>query len=331
MTTNSLHPLRGIVEPECSEETVRKLSIDLSTYLSLSPGDVEIAFTSMKDVFDENGSVEDIIEIQERLGCYPGNPYIETHNLIHSINYCGNLINKGRRALDEGIPSVPFIAWPKSGSSYISTMLCHGLGLYAARISWRDTLPVRSWAESLGRFPSVTHEHIYPSAELESILEQSGVTKIIVHSRDPVQALASLARFFARSEGSRLAYDTVSDEGGITSIAQQYLDRGFIENYLRWHKGWIDLASSFEIMFTDYDAFFVDHLVGLIRVLDFLRTPEDVADRAIGRVVRSGHALDFNFDVGRRDSWRDVLTADQVDRIQTEMPAEIARAWGRSA
>ena len=330
MTTDVLHPLRGVVEAGWSQDALDNLSANFGTYLSLSPCDVEAALVSMKRVFDRRGSVEDLIEVHEKLGCYPGNPYIETHNLIHSINYCGSLINKSQKALGEGISSVPFIAWPKSGSSYISTMLCYGLDLYAARISWRDMYPVRSWAKSLGRFPSVTHEHIYPSAGLGEMLQQSGIAKIVVHSRDPVQALASLARFFDKAEGSRLAYDTVSDQDGVASIAQQYLDRDFVQNYAKWHRGWVDLSGDFEIMFTDYDAFFADPLTGLMKILDFLGTPEDVANRAIGRVVRHRDSLDFNFDVGRRDSWRDVLTADQVDRITAEMPAEIAEAWGRS-
>ena len=326
--TIPLHPLRGVVESEYSG-LVDVLAKSIGVYLDRPDAEMKSYISAMGDVFQRKGSVEDLIQVQESIGCYPGDPYIETHNLVESISYCGRIMDRAGGAQSEGIPTIPFIAWPKSGSSFIATMLCYGLDLSAVRISWRDELPVKSWIRALGRFPAVTHDHMHPSDGLATHLADSGIKKIVVHSRDARQALASAARMFVKNSDMRLSYTSINPDSGITSVVQQYLDMGWLEKYVQWHKGWIDLADDFEILFTDYDAFFADPLKGLARILEFLGTPEDIADRAIGRIVRDRDKLHFNFDVGLPDSWKEVLTAEQVDRSAAAMSAEIAKVWGR--
>ena len=331
MTTKTAsHPLRGNVEPEYSDDLVDRLGKSFSVYLSRPYQEVEDFITAMKEVFDRHGNVEDIIQVQEAFGCYPGNPYVETHNLVESFSYCGKILDDAKKSDSKGIPTIPFIAWPKSGSSYIATMLCYGLGLSAARISWRDKLPVKSWIRALGRFPAVTHEHIYPSEDLAKPLVDSGIRKIVVHSRDARQALASMARFFVKHSEMRLSYTSINPDEGITSVAQQYLDRGFITHYTQWHMGWRALTKDFDIHFTDYDAFFRDPLRGLEEVMAFLGVSDAAISDAVRRIAESGDALHFNFDVGRADSWQDVLTPDQTARILDEVPNEVVDTWGRS-
>jgi hypothetical protein len=226
--------------------------------------------------------------------------------------------------IDQGLPSVVFVPQGKSASESVAQIFHGGFGLPAVCYSLVMMDVIDSWAADYARGGACYSTHLNPSIEKVTKLKKAGIDRIIVHVRDPRQALISLIHHFdaypdqMRELRTRAAGCTISDRA--KNVLHAY--RGSIQ----WISGWVDAAEHIDIMFSTYEQFVRDKDMLVEQYLEFYGG--DRRQFSYERALEQCEGKDYHFRSGKTDEWREVLDPALADKLSALLPERIKDKFG---
>lgn len=236
-----------------------------------------------------------------------------------------------RQAQQNDLPVILINALPKSASESIWNKLANGLGMAQCHMTvglFPDCCVIPDRARQVGRGGIAGKEHIAPTDHNVKALAAAGIDRLVVHFRDPRQALLSWAHFVSGDVGQRLLAPlwrkTVPPASVLTQPVEAQLP-WYVEHYLPHQVAfidrWVAMADdpgcplnvkpmTFEAFLTDPDSYFSDILA--FYGLDAARFAADAESETVH--MRRGAA----------DEWRDVYDEPLRDRAWQAIPRSLA-------
>lgn len=221
-----------------------------------------------------------------------------------------------------------FVAIEKSASIYIGCTLRQGLQRRCYFISNTDgsrmchIVPEKflPFVEGSG----FTREHLDATPENIALIKQHGL-KVIFHVRDLRQRAVSFAYYHHRLVAENNQKVINSHERGGHDVTQWSLD-DFIEHFIRVVpniveriQGWLDVyhEGTVPMLITTFEEFVDDPTLFFLRILDFYNIPP-----VTFRMTQVPKDRERNFRLGSKDEWREVLTLEQQEQINSMIPDE---------
>lgn len=270
----------------------------------------------------------------------------EAERLITTVNLPLNPIRatpeafeaRRRQAQRTGLPPMLLITVPKSASESIWNLLAERLGFAQSHVSiglFPDCCLVPPRVRQLAAGGVIAKEHILPTAHNLRVLQAHGIDRLLVHLRDPRQAMLSWAHF-VRDDVSRRAlapiWRKIVPPAGVLETGLGATLDWCLEHYLprlvEFMTSWLGLA-------TDPRA---PVRVRCLTFEQFRTAPEHYFEQALAL-----YAVDhdrFNTDAkaevvhlrrGALDEWREVLTRRQQRRARQAIPDSLAAMFERPA
>lgn len=234
-----------------------------------------------------------------------------------------------------GRPSILMTTMPKSASESLWNHLAIGLGLGQSHVSiglFPDCQLVPCRVRDLKAGGVIAKEHVGPDEHNLAILADAGIDRILVHLRDPRQAVLSWAHF-VRDDVSRrmlapiwrkIVPPAALLDRDLHQVIDWCLDHylpllvGFIEG---WHLLERDGHAGLCVRCLTFETFVADRDDYLAKVLDFYGlAPNDMA------LVQQ--AATIHWRRGETDEWRSVFTAAQRRRAGDALPACLSEHYG---
>jgi hypothetical protein len=228
-----------------------------------------------------------------------------------------------KNAMDRGLPSVFMAAQAKSGSVSVANLFNSGFDLAFAAFSLMDTAIVAPWLFDYMRGGASYITHLPPSERNIELLTASGVSRIIVHTRDPRQLLVSMAGHTGKYAAD-IAPSYRTSGGMKDAVATVLRDR--IGEVVGWIDGWLRARDRLTVEFTTFEEFVSDREAFVERCLALYGGERRYFDAERGLQEQPG--VDYHRRSGRVDEWREMLTRDQVKRINQAIPDRLWNEFG---
>lgn len=238
-------------------------------------------------------------------------------------------------AIAAGLPPIIITTLPKSASESIWNKLSDGLGLARCYLSlglFPDCCLITQRVREAAKGGIAVKEHIAPTAHNLALLRQTGIDRIVVHHRDPLQATLSWVHF-ARDDINRrlmapLWRRIVPPRAVLDSSLERQIDWS-IDHYLPllidflrdWRAVAQDPKSAMDALFMSFELFRTEPDAYFERVLAFYDIPRE-------RFAFDAEAEVVHLRKGRIDEWREVFTAEQRRRAWSYIPEDLAAALG---
>ncbi len=261
------------------------------------------------------------------------------------------LENVFTRLKKERFPGIFINTIPKSGSLSIWTGLYGGLDIPRARLgtklrSLKYDVVHPEKAEKLAKGNLVAQEHLIAAPHNLDALEKAGIDKVVVHVRDPRQAMLSWVHHI----------DTLSSENGLHileyplcdnyfSLSREdqiscpsYFDKDFsrkvdvhLENYfpilIDWLMSWVELADNpnkrIKVLFTFFEDLKFKPDDFYLNILKFYEI--DPAKFSMPNAPKKGIS---HFRKGQVDEFRQVFTPEQLEKATRMMPDILFEKFG---
>ena len=234
-----------------------------------------------------------------------------------------------------GLPGILVNALPKSASESIWNRLAEGLGIAQGHISlglFPDCMTIPSRARELARGGMSAKEHLAATPYNLGALSAAGIDRVLVHVRDPRQAMLSWA-YFLRDDVSRrllapLWRKTTPRAAFMGRPLGEQLD-WHIDHYLPlaidWIAGWREAkragSGGIAVTIATFEEFKADPDAYFARALDFFAINHNAFTHDAG-------AEAVHLRKGSVDEWREVLGEEQRGRAWRKIPRELAEAFG---
>jgi hypothetical protein len=239
--------------------------------------------------------------------------YYEYHNQI---------IGSGHVGWPRNDSAILLVTLPKSATVYISSKIsniCFSPLVYITLEPWPGDL-ISSFVKTFKLYGGVVSTHLAPSEENIQFLISHGLEKMVVHIRDPRQAILSWSHYTERilcDANNRNRYLIESQYG------PQYADLSLhdkidfhIDNTLRgwsdWIEGWLHLkrkySSEMDIMITSINELVLNETEYFSSVLTHFDAEFDKCD------LTSLDGDNVHFRKGMLDEWEKIFTNSQKDR-----------------
>ena len=249
----------------------------------------------------------------------------------------GDFLAAWRRARARGLPTLLLVTLPKSASETIWNRLAAGLGLPTTHLSLGlfphcCLLPSRLRRAAVGGLSA--KEHILPSTHNLESLREVGLTRLLVHLRDPRQAVLSWAHFVSGDVAHRrmgaVWRSTVPPravlERGFPAVLDWCIDR-VLPLYVRFAEAWVARAdkadSPWRVRILTFERFLREPTAYMEEVLEHF-----AIDPALFDSEAAAAAASFHQRRGRPDEWREVFTRAQKARARRILPAELCERFG---
>lgn len=224
-----------------------------------------------------------------------------------------------------GLPSALLVSQAKSGSVAVGNIFNSGFNLPSVCYSLVNLDVIDTWARDYARGGACYVTHLRPSAEKVTQLRRAGIDRLIVHVRDPRQALISLV-YHASLYPEQLPEFTrrMGREPTITERARAALPEYY--NAIEWISGWLDLAGDIEILFSTHEQFVADRAAFVERYLAFYGG--DRAYFSLENALGQHAGTDYHFRSGRTDEWREVLEPEFAEWLSGALPGRLKVVFG---
>ncbi|NOX34933.1 MAG: hypothetical protein GXP56_14605 [Deltaproteobacteria bacterium] len=244
------------------------------------------------------------------------------------------------------IPGVFFNSIPKSGTLSIWGALYRGLGVPKIFItnnvkSFKYEIIDPEQAKKVVRGNCVAQGHVAATNLNLFLLEKVGVRKVVVHVRDPRQAMLSWIHYieslYVAGSFLVLDYPLCDNYFSLTCEEQihceEYFSKSFekkidqhIEHYypmlIQWLSGWINAHEnpkcSLKIKFTYFENFKSNPENFYTQVLSFFDIDRSEFDMTDSNLQRKSH-----FRSGAVNEFRSILTPAQLERLNIMTPDRI--------
>ncbi len=225
----------------------------------------------------------------------------------------------------KGLPSVVLITQGKSASISISNIFNSGFGLPSFAYSFVDYQVIPSWIQDYARGGACYTTHLSPSQQNIISLKESGIDKIIVHVRDPRQAIISTIHHKQSypdqaPEISQSGFGTHNIETQLQALSGIYTD------YIDWLNGWVDAAKELPIHFSVFYKFVENKEKFIQEYLDYYGAPEAYFDYEQATKIQEG--TDYHLRKGLTNEWRDVMPEKFQKHFSFLLPDHIKEKFG---
>ena len=137
----------------------------------------------------------------------------------------GSLLATREENIRKGMPSVVVAAMGKSASTAVGNIFHSGFDLPTFAYSLHHMRVIDSWARDFARGGASYTTHLDPSRDTVARLKRAGISRVIVHVRDPRQALVSIVHHFDKYPDQLVKYrEQAKDAPTLSARAMSVLD-----------------------------------------------------------------------------------------------------------
>ncbi len=246
-----------------------------------------------------------------------------------------NFVRLRDRARSAGRPSILMTAMPKSASESIGHRLATGLGLGQSHVSiglFPHCCPVPGRLAAFAPGGILAKEHIGPEQYHVERLVESGIDRLLVHLRDPRQALLSWAHFVMEDVSRRMLAPIWRDivppakilGSGLPDVIdwclQHYLPL-LIDFMLGWHRREQEPCPNLKVRCLTFESFVANQERYVTDALSFY-------DLACEDLKAGDQAPAIHFRRGRIDEWRQVFSKEQRRQADSALPDALVERFG---
>lgn len=223
----------------------------------------------------------------------------------------------------KGLPSVAMITLGKSASVSVGAIFHSGFVLPSVAYSLVNTEVVDSWARDYARGGACYTTHLRPTARNVARLKASGIPKIVVHVRDPRQAMLSAIHHMRRytdQNSNTVDWETSQLPDQIDTLMETYLGS------IGWISGWLGAGTELDIHYSTFEEYVTDEAAFIERYLAYYGAPREHFNLAHATQRQAG--TDYHLRRGEIDEWREVFPKDVVARLTSLLPNALAERFG---
>jgi len=239
-----------------------------------------------------------------------------------------DVMRQRQELIAKGLPSCALVTMVKSGTVSVSQIIQAGFQLSGAAYALINLRVIPSWARDFARGGAMYTTHLWATKYNIDALKEAGIRQVIVHVRDPRQAVLSLAHHYDRYRSYhpnlRIKRYFEYDVAGKIDLI---LDVDWPE-YISWLKGWISAANEVTVHFLTFEEFVTDPEAYVEKIVTAYGGDGHQFDRtaALERVAEK----DYHFRKGHLNEWRNVFTPKQIDLVNDTLPRDFIRLFNWS-
>jgi hypothetical protein len=238
-----------------------------------------------------------------------------------------NTRSKRADNINKGLPYFLMATQGKSGSAAFGGLVPNGFGLTCTTYSMINVTVIPSWARDFARGGASYNTHLLPSPENIDRMVAAGLTRVIVHVRDPRQVFLSTLHHYDRY---REDYPDKLKSGfyTLTLGERALLDLSYYdEEIVAWIAGWVDAEKhGLTILYTTFEQYLHDRTRTIERILEFYGA--DTRYFNWDQIVSSDPSIDYHFRLGQVDEWRTALGANLIDVLNARIPESWFERFG---
>ncbi len=282
------------------------------------------------------GRAEGVTEFMDELAFQGGDRVIFNYPSDPAL-----AIEKSELAMQRRLPAITIFTMPKSASVYIWLFVSDLLDLPRTRISGTlfgiDNVAPQ-WAKILSRRPSICQQHVAATQSNIRALEDAGINRIVVHVRDPRQAVLSWLHHTENERRRGKSYTLVRehDPSYLWSSFESKLStniQSYLPEFVGFAQSWMEIAddthSKIKVLFTCYESMISNESAFFERILDFYDI--DTSPFDLQSFIRERPSLIkglYHFRKGQTEEWREVFS-DQQKRLCLELiPDALSEFYG---
>lgn len=267
-------------------------------------------------------------------------------NLEAKVNL-DRLLN--RTKISQKIPPILAITLPKSGTVFIAKALRQGLDLNNQMDSIANLITNGEIQIDGGRFPDISINYSIlkkfasqndgvvgishlPPTKYNILLVNRYLEKVIVHMRDPRQALLSLTHHFNDLEVSEPLLSSTylfPDNYYILPLSKQidYQINNWLPVFIDWLEGWlkasVDPRFQMNVLFTHFEDMKNDPQKFFGSILNFYEIPSNRF--TMPSTPKNGQ---LHFRKGEIAEWRKVFSKRQQQKVNSMIPQRLFDSFG---
>ena len=220
----------------------------------------------------------------------------------------------------KGLPSVVHVTQGKSASIPVANIFNSGFDLPSFMYSLVTEDVIESWATDFARGGACYSTHLRPQRVSIDRLKRAGIKKVIVHVRDPRQAMLSMVHHVTMYP-DQLPGLARSGFGNLAIADQIDEMTGFFIDRILWIQGWLDAESDLDILFSTFEDFVHNRDAFTRRYIAYYGDHEEHFSWQDAMQAHQG--TDQHFRSGRIDEWREVFPKREAEFLTTCIPREM--------
>lgn len=300
------------------------------------------------DVFEAWTALAGIRSVQglfaEAIAAYRRSLALEPHQLPAWFGLANLLVRQGHAEFENcyrellqrfpqlrQTPSILFNTLPRSASIFITTALRLMLQrefLMVAEIDSADNAILPLAAACFAQGGVVSQAHL-PATPHNLAVMNACLDRLVIHVRDPRQAVLSLVYLFRRQQAAgpdRIRFQPPLPPDYLERSLAEQIDWNLTHYYpvlIRWIEGWLDVREQGgfdgQLLFTRYEDFHADAEGFYRQLLDFYGlTP--LSREIVGYTPPEGY---LNFRKGDPAEWREVFSRRQLALANALLPLRL--------
>jgi hypothetical protein len=276
--------------------------------------------------------VRSALALLSTLDISPGDPYLATRAPEDLLRFMADAARRVREAGEHGFGPALCLALPKTGSAFLSAFLCHVMNVPACSMAFRHTLRVIPWVRFAARYPVVLHEHLLPLGENVKAVSDAGISRLVLHVRDPRQVMVSLAHHITAHPDAADPALRDALHGDMSGAMDGLIDI-WASKLANWVDRWVRAAgvSGIELRLTRFEDMAADPARFISGLLDFWGgAPSAAYDRLHCVLERMKTTREYgipNFRLGHTDEWAGVLSSAQQRRLASKVEGPLAALY----
>jgi hypothetical protein len=225
----------------------------------------------------------------------------------------------------KGLPSVLLVTQGKSGSVSVGNIFNSGFNLPSFAYSLVHLKIIPGWLKDYMRGGACYVTHLNPTAENINLLKKGGVSKVIVHIRDPREIFISMIHHLSQYGYQTPAYDNEQFRQMPFSHKAELLMQYYYQPVI-WILDWLKAERSLNILFSTFNEFVHDKDRFVDRYLDFYGGDRALFSRKDALTMQEG--TDYHFRSGKTSGWQEGLAPEQIDRLNSGLPGILRERFG---
>ncbi len=237
------------------------------------------------------------------------------------VDYDPDLI---RRVVDlreaniaKGLPSVAVVTQGKAATVPVANIFNSGFNLPSFAYSLVMEEVIDSWARDYARGGACYATHLEPTRKNVERMKRAGISRVVVHVRDPRQSVLSLLHHVTMYPDQLVAlastrFDSMPVSEQLKELMGFYIDR------VQWIRGWMEAEDELNILFSTFEDFVRDRTAFIRRYIDYYGGHEEHFSWENATIAHRG--VDQHFRAGRIDEWREVFSASDAEFLTGCIP-----------
>lgn len=239
-------------------------------------------------------------------------------------------------------PSIFLVTLPKSGTVYIGHTVRMTLDLWHSSTVVTPKFPFNFlWPEMLADFAlggMISATHMQANEHNLKVFKRSQ-KKIVLHLRDPRASMVSMLHFMRKNHERFLENPEQVPKGHASNFFHnwgfQFIDffgtdihsqadlliDGYYRECVRWLEDWLEVSrtdATLEFLVQTHELLKADERQYFDRIFRFYNIEQPA------ELVTPGRSRRTHFRTGDSDEWKELLTADQIRKVNSIFPEALA-------